>query len=151
AMLRTLPAVYEYLRDHFVPGETVVGAQVTALGARLAQEKLGVPMATIHLQPTVLRSAIATPKLPRFPTGPWVPPALKRLLFWVADVGMVDPLITPALNEYRSTLGLPPVRRIMNGWWHSPQLVLGLFPDWFAPPQADWPPNVRLTGFPLFD
>jgi rhamnosyltransferase subunit B len=34
---------------------------------------------------------------------------------------------------------------------HSPQGVLGLFPDWFAPPQTDWPPEVKLTGFPLFD
>jgi hypothetical protein len=25
------------------------------------------------------------------------------------------------------------------GWRHSPQGVLGLFPDWFAPPQTDWP------------
>jgi rhamnosyltransferase subunit B len=34
---------------------------------------------------------------------------------------------------------------------HSPQGVLGLFPDWFGPPQTDWPPKVTLTGFPLFD
>lgn len=34
---------------------------------------------------------------------------------------------------------------------HSPQGVLGLFPDWFAPPQRDWPAKVTLTGFPLFD
>jgi rhamnosyltransferase subunit B len=34
---------------------------------------------------------------------------------------------------------------------HSPQGVLGLFPDWFARPQTDWPPKVTLTGFPLFD
>jgi rhamnosyltransferase subunit B len=34
---------------------------------------------------------------------------------------------------------------------HSPQGVLGLFPDWFAPRQTDWPPKVTLTGFPLFD
>jgi rhamnosyltransferase subunit B len=34
---------------------------------------------------------------------------------------------------------------------HSPQGVLGLFPDWFASPQNDWPPKVTLTGFPLFD
>jgi UDP:flavonoid glycosyltransferase YjiC (YdhE family) len=42
------------------------------------------------------------------------------------------------------------VHTIAN-WWHSPHCILGLFPDWFAPPQADWPPNVHLTGFPLFD
>jgi UDP:flavonoid glycosyltransferase YjiC (YdhE family) len=28
---------------------------------------------------------------------------------------------------------------------------LGLFPDWFAPPQPDWPANVRPVGFPLWD
>src|SRR5260221_13033311 len=40
---------------------------------------------------------------------------------------------------------------MMGRWMHSPQGVLGLFPDWFAPPQTDWPPKVTLTGFPLFD
>ncbi len=30
-------------------------------------------------------------------------------------------------------------------------LVLGLFPDWFGPPQPDWPTNTRLVGFPLWD
>jgi rhamnosyltransferase subunit B len=39
----------------------------------------------------------------------------------------------------------------MARWMHSPQGVLGLFPDWFASPQNDWPPRVTLTGFPLFD
>jgi rhamnosyltransferase subunit B len=39
----------------------------------------------------------------------------------------------------------------MGRWMHSPQGVLGLFPDWFAPPQTDWPRKVTLTGFPLFD
>jgi rhamnosyltransferase subunit B len=29
--------------------------------------------------------------------------------------------------------------------------VLGLFPEWFAPPQADWPGNTHLTGFILHD
>jgi UDP:flavonoid glycosyltransferase YjiC (YdhE family) len=34
---------------------------------------------------------------------------------------------------------------------HSPQLSLGLFPDWFAPPQPDWPPQSQLTGFVFYD
>ena len=57
----------------------------------------------------------------------------------------------PALNKIRTKLELPPAKHILGRWLHSPQQVLGLFPDWFAPPQADWPPNVALTGFPLFD
>ncbi|HKD38548.1 MAG TPA: nucleotide disphospho-sugar-binding domain-containing protein, partial [Pirellulales bacterium] len=48
-------------------------------------------------------------------------------------------------------LGLPPVRGVMRNWWNSPEALIGLFPDWFAPPQADWPTNLRLTGFPLWD
>jgi rhamnosyltransferase subunit B len=55
------------------------------------------------------------------------------------------------MNRLRSELGLPPVKHIIGRWMHSPQGVLGLFPDWFGPPQTDWPPKVTLTGFPLFD
>jgi UDP:flavonoid glycosyltransferase YjiC (YdhE family) len=33
----------------------------------------------------------------------------------------------------------------------SPQKIIGLFPDWFAPPAPDWPPQAQLTGFISFD
>jgi UDP:flavonoid glycosyltransferase YjiC (YdhE family) len=26
-----------------------------------------------------------------------------------------------------------------------------MFPEWFGPPQSDWPPQIRLTGFPMFE
>ena len=55
------------------------------------------------------------------------------------------------MNEFRATLGLPPVDRLMHRWMHSPQLVIGFFPDWFATPQPDWPPETHLVGFPLWD
>jgi UDP:flavonoid glycosyltransferase YjiC (YdhE family) len=34
---------------------------------------------------------------------------------------------------------------------HSPQLVIGFFPEWFAAAQSDWPANIHLVGFPLWD
>jgi len=55
------------------------------------------------------------------------------------------------LNAWRAELGLPPVSRVLQSWFHSPQRVLGLFPDWFGDPQPDWPPQVRCTGFVLSD
>ena len=64
---------------------------------------------------------------------------------------MLDPTVVPALNEWRRELGLPPVTRVFSDWIHSPQRVIGLFPDWFGNPQPDWPAAVRLTGFPLYD
>jgi UDP:flavonoid glycosyltransferase YjiC (YdhE family) len=45
---------------------------------------------------------------------------------------------------------LSPVRRVFR-WWLSPELVIGLFPGWYAAPQPDWPPQLRLTGFGRFD
>ncbi len=59
--------------------------------------------------------------------------------------------ITPYLNEFRSELGLPRVYRPLRGWVYSPELVIGMFPDWFGSPQPDWPPNSCTTGFSLFD
>ncbi len=112
-ILPALRIVYDTIQKNFKPGRTVVAAPGFAFGARIAQEKLGVPLATVHLQPIMLRSAIR-----------------------------------PACF---AELGLPPVRRLFDRWFHSPQRVVGLFPEWFAPPMADWPPNIALTGFPLWD
>ena len=64
---------------------------------------------------------------------------------------MLDPTVAPQLNQWRRELGLPPVTRVFRDWIHSPQRVIGLFPDWFGVPQPDWPASLRLTGFPLFD
>ena len=41
----------------------------------------------------------------------------------------------------------PAVRRILARYIHSPQLVLGFFPERFARPEPDWPAKTHLTGF----
>ena len=64
---------------------------------------------------------------------------------------LMDLALAPALNRFRAELGLPAARHVGRRWWHSPQRVIGLFPDWFAPPQPDWPAQAVLTGFPLYD
>jgi UDP:flavonoid glycosyltransferase YjiC (YdhE family) len=43
------------------------------------------------------------------------------------------------------------VKRPLDGWMHSPDLVLGLFPDWFAPVPRDWPRVFETTGFVGYD
>jgi len=146
-ILPFMKRLYEIIASHYTPGETVVVASSLALAARVAQDKLGLPLVTVHLQPTALRSA--------YDAGPQRPPGRrlyrKRLRDWLIDVLFLDRIFGPEINALRAGLGLPRVRRPLFQWWHSPQLVLGLFPEWFAPPQPDWPPRTRLTGFPLFD
>ena len=146
----TMREVYQLIERRYVPGETVVVAHTNAFGARIAQEKLGVPLATVHLQPAVLRSRHDAPGLP-LPDGDTPIPRCLRRLLWASIDFCSDRIVMPDVNAFRAELGLPPVHRPFAGWVHSPKLVLGLFPEWFAPPQPDWPPNTHLTGFPLFD
>jgi rhamnosyltransferase subunit B len=133
------------------PGETVVVAGSMAFATRLAQEKHGIPTATVHLQPSILHSNFETSVYPSLPMPRWVPRWFKRAFFDLLFTKFADPLIVPSLNAFRAELGLPPVKDVMRGWMHSPQLVLGLFPDWFGPVQPDWPPQTRPVGFPLYD
>jgi len=76
---------------------------------------------------------------------------VKRTLWWAVDRFLLDPTIAPTLNRFRRELGLPPVHNVMREWIHSPRRVIGLFPEWFGPPQPDWPKALRLTSFSLYD
>jgi UDP:flavonoid glycosyltransferase YjiC (YdhE family) len=143
--------LHEHIEARHVPGQTVVVSGSFSLGARIAQDRLGVPLATLLLQPAYLRSVYRSPVVPGLPTPDWAPRAWKRLAYWLRDALVLDRLAAPGVNALRTELGLPAVRSILGNWWHSPQRVIGLFPDWFAPPQPDWPAQVRLTGFPLYD
>jgi UDP:flavonoid glycosyltransferase YjiC (YdhE family) len=75
----------------------------------------------------------------------------KRAFFRIADWLVIDRALKAPLNQLRATLHLPPVDRVMYRWLHSPQLVIGFFPEWFAAVQPDWPPHTHLVGFPLWD
>jgi rhamnosyltransferase subunit B len=73
------------------------------------------------------------------------------MIFNLADRLIIDPALAPPLNSMRKSLGLPPVRKVYGQWIHSPDRVIGLFPDWFGNPQPDWPKQTVCTGFPLYD
>jgi UDP:flavonoid glycosyltransferase YjiC (YdhE family) len=151
SVLPYLRTIYDLVAEHHVPGETVVVPGSLAFGARVAQEKLGVPLASVHLQPGVIRSEYQAPVLPGVFMPDWLPRIAKRLQYRLANALIVEPILTRPLNAFRADLGLAPIHDLMGGWWHSPQRVIGLFPDWYAPRQPDWPPQVRHTGFPLYD
>ena len=150
ALLPYLRPLYEILRER-ADASTVVAATTLCLGARVAQEKLGIPTATLHMQPTVFRSLVDGGWFGPVHLGPDTPSFVKRAFFWLVDTAYVDRRVGPGFNAFRRSLDLPPVHGIFSSYFHSPQLVLGLFPDWFAPVQPDWPPNTHLTGFILHD
>jgi len=150
ALLPYLEPLYRLVADRQGP-DLRVAATTLGLGARVAQEKLGVPTASLHLQPSVFRSLVDNGRLALLDLGPRMPRPLKRGLFWIIDHAFVDRRVQPAFTAFRRSQGLGPVGGLFSHYLHSPQLVLGLFPDWFAPIQPDWPPQTRLTGFIMED
>jgi UDP:flavonoid glycosyltransferase YjiC (YdhE family) len=149
-----LPAArraYEIVTSRYVPGETVVTAHTIALGARVAQEKLGLPLATIHLAPAAIPSAIDPPVFAGAAFMRHTPACLNRLIFGVGERLIAERFIGRPIDTFRAEVGLPRRKEGMFTWWNSPDLVVGLFPSWFGAPAADWPPQIKVTGFPLFD
>jgi len=151
ATLKPMRPTVEILQELNVPGETVVAAPVTAFGARIAQEALGIPLVSVLLQPAILRSLTHPPILAGFPASRSMPQIWNRWMYWLADVAFVDRLVAPETNAFRAEFGLPPTRRFFSEWMLSPARILGLFPEWLAGRPADWPAQLRLTGFPLYD
>ena len=139
--------LYNLIANLPQPGRTIVVSRANSFGARLAQEKLGVPLVTIQLQPAAFRSIHDAPGLP---LPGFAGTAARKLAWSMIDAGL-ECTITPALNRFRSELGLSPVRRPLRKWIYSPDLVLGLFPHWFGAPQPDWPANAHAVGFSLLD
>jgi UDP:flavonoid glycosyltransferase YjiC (YdhE family) len=153
--LRPMRPTYEAILRHHDPGRTVLVAPAWGFAARIARETLRIPLATVHLETYLLRSALRSSRMPRpLLMHDWVPRHCKRLQFWVADRFFIDRCLAGEANGFRRELGLPPVRRFMHQWWHSPDLLLCMFPDWFCAPQADWPASTlgtHLCGFGTWD
>lgn len=142
---------YELISSVYEPGRTVLVAHALAFAARVFEDVHHAPAATIHLAPSIFRSDFQQPVSIPGVDASWLPRWVKRSAMWLIDRLVLDPQIVPALNELRHDVGAPPISRVFREWVHSPQRVIGLFPQWFAPVQPDWPSQLRLTGFPLYD
>jgi rhamnosyltransferase subunit B len=142
--------IYRLIEKH-ADADTVVAFSSLAFGARVAQEKLGVPSASVHLQPSVIRTFADQGMMGNVRLSASRPMWFKQGLFRLIDALILDRRIKEPLNTLRATLGLAPVDRVMHRWMHSPQLVIAFFPEWFAAAQPDWPPNTYTVGFPLWD
>jgi rhamnosyltransferase subunit B len=128
----------------------LIMAPLTAFGARMAREKYGIPLVTVHLQPMVFMSCHETPLL--HPSLKWfrvLPVWAKRFLFSLPNA--VDLLALPGMRKICSKHGIEPPKSLWREWWDSPDGVLALFPEWFGAPQPDWPANLFQANFPMED
>jgi rhamnosyltransferase subunit B len=145
---RAMRDQYAAVARHFSDRRTLLLANCLSFGVRIAAEKFGLPLVTVHIQPAPLWSEYQTPALPCLPSR--APRWYKRAVFRIGQRLVVDRTVGPITNRFRAELGLPPMRRTIH-WWNSPDGVLCLFPEWYAPRQPDWPTPLWFSQFPLWD
>ena len=134
-----------------VNADTAVVAGSLDFASRSLAERDGLPVVTLHLSPSIVRTNYQMPTLQGTLNVSFLPRFLKRAVWRIADWYLINPNVAPMLDPLRAKIGLPPTRRIFDEAIHSPLLTIGLWPEWFAPAQPDYPPFFKLTGFPLFD
>jgi rhamnosyltransferase subunit B len=147
---RIVEPIYDHLAERNMPGRTVTAGPNTAFAARIAREKLGVPLATVNLQPAWYFSAddppVMNPRMWWIKRAPrWCRRASNAFIQWFGERSFGRPV-----REFREKLGLPKWENFSQ-WGFSPDAVVGLFPEWYAPRRPEWPANFRHSEFPLFD
>lgn len=141
---------YVAMKADLIPGETVAIGGSLLFAPRLLAETDGITSITVHLAPSIVRSDRQPARL----AARWIrastPLLVRQLAWWLLD-RFYDSTITRPLNRQRAELGLVPLKRIFHSWIHEADCVIGMFPEWFAKPQDDWPQQLILSGFPLYD
>ncbi len=145
---RAIREQYNVIAERYADGRTLLLGNCLGFGVRIAQEKFGLPLITVHCQPAPLWSEHESPTLPNLPAK--APRWLKRWMFWIGERLVIDRVACPVTNTFRGEIGLGPIRNTAH-WWHSPDGVLCLFPEWYAPRQPDWPSPLWFSQFPLWD
>lgn len=149
----TVPSLdfcYDWIAANAEPGTVLVGSTL-AFGARIAHDRLGLPLVTVHLAPSVLMSAEDPPQFAAWRLPHWLPASWVAALWSLIERWRIDPLLAPAVNATRTRAGLPPTTSLLRNYIHSPQRVLLLYPEWFAADPGDRPANSVCVGFPRFD
>jgi UDP:flavonoid glycosyltransferase YjiC (YdhE family) len=148
--MHLLRPTYDFAMRQHVRGDTITVASTLAMGARIAQERHGIPLVTVHLAPFLFSSRFELPRLPGVPLPSKLPRPINGGILHAVDRYFLDPLCEP-VNGLRADLELPPVEGIARTWWNSPDRVIAMFPAWFARPQPDWPAETTQVDFPAAD
>jgi UDP:flavonoid glycosyltransferase YjiC (YdhE family) len=149
-----LPFVRQSYEDLTVAaaGADLLVSHPLTFAVRMVAEKQSLPWASSVLAPLSFISAYDPPVPPARAWMEWLRPLgpVCHRLFFRLIRRLLRPWTRP-LEELRAELGLPPVADLLFEGQHAPGLVLALFSRVLGRPQPDWPPQVRVTGFPFFD
>ena len=145
--LQTYKNAFDSLEENFA----LVVTSSLGLAASALAESRGIPRLMLHLQPMCLRSRTDMPLMTD--GGAWfrhTPATLHDAAFFCVDE-LFKRILLPPLNRFRTTLGLPQIGNFYRDALMRAEGLALLVPDWFSPPQPDWPTGLRQFDFPLAD
>jgi rhamnosyltransferase subunit B len=125
-------------------------APMITFGARIAREKYGIPLISVHLYPAAMMSADDVPlALPGLRFLRILPLPVRKLI--LALPSPYDRFALPSVIEVCAAHGVKPPARLWKEWHHSPDGALALFPSWYGSIEKDQPDNTLQWDFPLED
>lgn len=149
SILPTIRASYADLLRAAEQSDLLV-TQMLSYAGPLVAEMTGIPWVSTVLSPYSFFSYQDSPILTsRMRVIRGTLPKLNALVNRVAR--LTTRRWSEPVRQLRRDLGLPPCADPIYEGQHSPTCVLGLFSSVMGEKQSDWPKNVRITGFPLWD
>ncbi len=150
-----VPALRDAYQDLSVAikGADLLITHPIVLAGPLVAQKSGIPWISTVLSPASLWSAF-DPWVP--PNTPWLHGLLKlggpsaARLYKKLMKAVTEPWLRD-VYAFRAELGLPRGEHALFEGQYAPELNLALFSTVMCEPQADWPANTVITGFPFFD
>jgi hypothetical protein len=98
ATAKYLPTIHDIAADFARRPNAIIAASTLAFGARVAQDHLHFPMASVHLSPAVFQSAQVRPNFIPFSFFPrWLPRVTWRVL-WAGLNEFMDRMAAPTIN-----------------------------------------------------
>jgi UDP:flavonoid glycosyltransferase YjiC (YdhE family) len=148
-LIPTLPAKIAELRAACEGADLLVAA-AAQLAAGTVADLTGIRWATVALTPVTLPSS----RIESQPAPVPLPAALQRAsnrLSWTLGSLILRRMADAPVNRVRAGFGLLPRRDVFWLGNASPQLTCLACSPAFQPPEPDWPPFVRVTGFCFWD
>ena len=158
-MKPAIRASYDYVKDRYAMHDNLLVISLSSLtsGAFMAAQALNIPAVLISLSPAYIpsRTYIHAPLSWFIPNS--APQFIKTAVFafskWRLSKAISKKDYFIELNQIRNEYGLPPV----SASSFSPvscsdnAFRIGFFPEWYGHRPSDWPDDLHLVGFPLFD
>jgi rhamnosyltransferase subunit B len=151
-IVKHLSGIHDALMAATAGADLVLTHPAAGLCSRIAAELRGIPWITGHLFPVMLPTASELPLgFPFRRVGRPPHPRYARAAWAAIEHGTGALLHDRAVNAFRASFGLPPVRANLVLGGLSPTDVLVLSSPRYTMERPDWPPQARATGFTVWE